>query len=78
MRVVWCALLGLMAAGAGLHQAKPAAQLRVDDTIEDLLAFAGFGRLLLPWDGRRYDATMPLMGNISLTSLILLVITSSN
>jgi acetyl esterase/lipase len=24
------------------------------------LAFAGFGRLLLPWDGRRYDTTMRL------------------
>jgi acetyl esterase/lipase len=32
--------------------------LRVDDTIEALLshpAFAGFGRLLLPWDDRPYD-----------------------
>jgi len=40
-----------------------APHLRVDDTIDDLLkhpAFAGFGRLLLPWDDRRYDGTMPL------------------
>lgn len=45
---------------------KPAAQgpqLRVDDTVGDLLghpAFAGFGRLLLPWDDRRADPTMRL------------------
>ena len=40
-----------------------AAHLRVDDSVDDILkhpAFAGFGRLLLPWDDRRYDATMPL------------------
>jgi acetyl esterase/lipase len=39
------------------------AHLRVDDTVDDILkhpAFAGFGRLLLPWDDRRYDGTMPL------------------
>ncbi len=37
--------------------------LRADDTIGDLLghpAFAGFARLLLPWDGRRYDPAMRL------------------
>jgi acetyl esterase/lipase len=37
--------------------------LRVDDSIGDLLghpAFARFGRLLLPWDDRRYDTTMAL------------------
>lgn len=37
--------------------------LRVDDTIGDLLghpAFAGFGRLLLPWDDRRYEPAMRL------------------
>lgn len=45
---------------------KPAAhgrQLRADDTVGDLLghpAFAGFGRLLLPWDDRRADPTMRL------------------
>lgn len=40
-----------------------APHLRVDDTIDDLLkhpAFAGLGRLLLPWDDRRYDGTMCL------------------
>ena len=39
------------------------AHLRVDDSVDDILkhpAFAGFGRLLLPWDDRRYDTTMPL------------------
>lgn len=37
--------------------------LRVDDTVGDLLkhpAFAGFARLLLPWDDRRVDPAMPL------------------
>jgi acetyl esterase/lipase len=37
--------------------------LRIDDTIGDVLehpAFAGFGRLLLPWDDRRYEMTMRL------------------
>ena len=39
-----------------------AAHLRLDDSVDDILehpAFAGFGRLLLPWDDRRYDP-MPL------------------
>jgi len=39
------------------------AHLRADDRIDDLLqhpAFAGFARLLLPWDDRQYDTTMPL------------------
>jgi acetyl esterase/lipase len=38
-------------------------QLNADDSIRDLLshpAFAGFARLLLPWDSRRYDETMRL------------------
>jgi len=37
--------------------------LTADDTILDLLnhpAFAGFGRLLLPWDDRGYDNSMRL------------------
>jgi acetyl esterase/lipase len=37
--------------------------LRVDDTVGDLLthaAFAGFGRLLLPWDNRPYDTSMQI------------------
>ena len=40
-----------------------AAHLRLDDSVDDMLehpAFAGFGRLLLPWDDRRYDHGMPL------------------
>jgi acetyl esterase/lipase len=40
-----------------------AGHLRVDDSVDDMLkhpAFAGFGHLLLPWDDRRYDTTMPL------------------
>jgi acetyl esterase/lipase len=39
------------------------AHLSVDDSVADILnhpAFVGFGRLLLPWDGRRYDVTMRL------------------
>lgn len=39
------------------------AHLRVDGTIGDLLAhpaFAGFGRLVLPWDDRRPDTTIRL------------------
>lgn len=41
----------------------PVVHLRVDDTVGDVLehpAFAGFGRLLLPWDDRRVDTTMRL------------------
>jgi acetyl esterase/lipase len=41
----------------------PPKHLRADDTIADILdhpAFAGFARLLLPWDGRRYDSAMRL------------------
>ena len=37
--------------------------LNADDSIRNLLghpAFAGFARLLLPWDGRRYDEAMRL------------------
>jgi len=37
--------------------------LQADDTVGDLLshpAFAGFARLLLPWDDRSYDETMRL------------------
>jgi len=40
---------------------EPAEHLRVDDTVGDVLrhpAFAGFGRLLLPWDDRRADTAM--------------------
>jgi acetyl esterase/lipase len=41
----------------------PAAHLGVDDRVDDILkhpAFAGFGRLILPWDDRRYDPNMLL------------------
>jgi acetyl esterase/lipase len=40
-----------------------ATHLRLDDRVDDILehpAFAGFGRLLLPRDDRRYDGAMPL------------------
>jgi acetyl esterase/lipase len=41
----------------------PGAHLRPNDTVQDLLthpAFAGFARLLLPWDDRSYDGRLPL------------------
>jgi acetyl esterase/lipase len=41
----------------------PGAHLRADSTVQDLLnhpAFAGFARLLLPWDDRTYDGRLPL------------------
>ena len=37
--------------------------LNADDSLRNLLAhraFAGFAKLLLPWDGRRYDDVMRL------------------
>ena len=37
--------------------------LTIDSSIRDLLrhpAFAGFGQLILPWDDRAYDDSMPL------------------
>jgi len=40
-----------------------AAHLRADDTVQDVLshpAFAGFARLLLPWDDGAYDGRLPL------------------
>jgi acetyl esterase/lipase len=40
-----------------------ATHLRLDDSLDEILehpAFAGFGRLLLPWDDRRYALAMPL------------------
>jgi acetyl esterase/lipase len=69
--VAWCAAVascGVDGRAEKVENVKvasrtPATHLRVDDTVGDLLehpAFAGFGRLLLPWDDRRYDATMPL------------------
>jgi acetyl esterase/lipase len=47
---------------AAIHVA-PGTHLRATDTIQDLLnhpAFAGFARLLLPWDDRVYDGRLPL------------------
>ena len=63
-----CAAVASCGEGAGAENVtettrKPAAHLRVDDTVGDVLAhpaFAGFGRLLLPWDDRRYETTMRL------------------
>ena len=46
-----------------------AAHLRLDDSVDDILqhpAFAGFARLLLPWDDRRYDHAVPLRSIASL------------
>ena len=42
---------------------EPGDASRLDDGVDEMLehpAFAGFGRLLLPWDDRRYDHAMPL------------------
>lgn len=66
--VVWCAAVASCGVGAEAQSVSeatqtPAAHLRVDDTVGDLLmhpAFAGFARLFLPWDARRYDAAMRL------------------
>jgi acetyl esterase/lipase len=67
---VWCAAVASCGIGIGVGEdklraavQKPAIHLRIDDTVADVLAhpaFAGFGRLLLPWDDRRYDKTMRL------------------
>jgi acetyl esterase/lipase len=51
--------------GAGDTDASATARghLGVDGTLRDILrhpSFAGFGRLILPWDDRDYDETMPL------------------
>jgi acetyl esterase/lipase len=48
---------------AGEASKSLAAHLRLDDSVDDMLehpAFAGFGRLLLPRDDRRYDHALPL------------------
>jgi acetyl esterase/lipase len=65
---VCCAVVAACGVGAGAENAKvatqsPAAHLRVDETFGDMLkhpAFAGFGRLILPWDDRPVDTTMRL------------------
>ena len=49
---VWCWLLGT----SGAH-------LRESDNVGDILkhpAFSGFGHLLLPWDDRPYDTSVPI------------------
>ncbi len=54
---------GSLAAAQLAASRTPVTYLRVDNTVGDLLAhraFAGFGRLLLPWDDRRYDTNMRL------------------
>src|SRR5688500_1083646 len=61
MSAVWFSIVA--AAASAQEIAEGAAHLRVDDSVDDMLrhpAFAGFGRLLLPWDDHRYDTTMPL------------------
>ena len=65
---VWCTAVMSCGGGVGAKDVEvvsqtPAVHLRVDDTVGDVLkhpAFAGFGRLLLPWDDRRDDTTMRL------------------
>ena len=50
------------AASQGVGKAKQQ-HLRVDDRLGDLLhhpALTGFSRLMLPWDARTYDESMPL------------------
>jgi acetyl esterase/lipase len=64
--IVRCAVVASCAVGGGavtLTSPEPVTHLRIDDTVGDVLAhpaFAGFGRLLLPWDERRYQTKMPL------------------
>lgn len=59
-------MLGKVVAVAALVSAThvaPSTHLRTTDTVQDLLnhpAFAGFARLLLPWDDRAYDGALPL------------------
>ena len=48
---------------AGDQSPRTEAHLRLDDSVDDMLAhpaFAGFGRLLLPWGDRRDDRAVPL------------------
>lgn len=52
-----------MAALVAATPVAPGSHLRASDTIQDLLdhpAFAGFARLLLPWDDRPYDGRLAL------------------
>lgn len=66
--------MGLKRAGAALSmvislssssssEADVSRRLSVGHSVQDILAhpaFAGFARLILPWDDRRYDTAMPL------------------
>jgi acetyl esterase/lipase len=61
----WSIVVGAAVAAETPHMSASSepAHLQVDDRIGDVLnhpAFTGFGRLLLPWDGRSYDLKMPL------------------
>ena len=63
--VVWCSVVAAIVASQAVTAGSATAgrHLRVTDSIGDVLAhpaFASFGRLLLPWDDRRYDTAMPL------------------
>ena len=63
--VVWCSVVAAIAASQSVTggSSSPGGHLRVAGSIGDVLthpAFVGFGRLLLPWDDRRYDSAMPL------------------
>ena len=63
--VVWCSVVAAIAASQSVTggSSSPGGHLRVTGSIGDVLthpAFVGFGRLLLPWDDRRYDSAMPL------------------
>ena len=59
--VVSCLIVAT--ASAIMASTASAAHLRVNDSVGDILqhpAFAGFARLVLPWDDRRYDRQMPI------------------
>ena len=69
--VVWCSVVAAIAASQSVTAGTTPAggHLRVTDSIGDILthpALVGFGRLLLPWDDRRYDSAMPLRNVASL------------
>ena len=56
-------ILSLLLASSASTAGQAMKQLTADATIQDLLnhpAFAGFGRLLLPWDDRTYDNSLRL------------------
>jgi hypothetical protein len=65
-------VLSSITAGQSMKErrsARAGEHLTADATIQDLLnhpAFAGFGRLLLPWDDRTYDNSMRLRNIASL------------